>query len=177
MTDEVSSAADVAALLVKHRLDLYAFLRAAVRNHHDAEDLMQEVALAAARSAADYAPGTDFLAWVREIARRRVLEYARSGARRSPLLEPAVLESLGAASASVAAAKPAGPRVEALKTCLETLDGPSRQVLDLRYAGAHQVPSIAEKCGRSVQGVYALLKRARLALRECVERRTAGGLT
>ena len=51
MTDwNIEGQARVTALLMKHRADLYAYLLAAVRNRHDAEDLLQDVSLAASTS-------------------------------------------------------------------------------------------------------------------------------
>ena len=57
----------IASLLMRHRTELFAYLIAAVRNPHDAEDLLQDVSLAASTSWAQYRPGTPFLAWAREI--------------------------------------------------------------------------------------------------------------
>src|ERR1041384_7866207 len=84
----------IASLLMKHRSELFAYLIASVRNTHDAEDLLQDVSLAASTSWAQYRAGTPFLAWAREIARRRVLDYGKKRARRVALFEPEILESL-----------------------------------------------------------------------------------
>ncbi|MBI4565222.1 MAG: hypothetical protein HY716_11065 [Planctomycetes bacterium] len=54
---------------MKHRTHLNAYLLAAVRSTHDAEDLLQEVSLIAIQNAAKYRPETNFRAWIREIAR------------------------------------------------------------------------------------------------------------
>jgi len=83
----------IAQMLMKHRSELFAYLIAATRNPHDAEDLLQDVSLAASTSWGQYRPGTPFLAWAREIARRRILDYGKKQSRRFALMEPDVLEA------------------------------------------------------------------------------------
>ena len=89
---ETEGQARVTQLLMRHRTELYAYLLASIRNLHDAEDLLQDVSLAASTSWSQYRPGTPFLAWAREIARRRILDFAKRRGRRHALLEPEVLE-------------------------------------------------------------------------------------
>src|SRR6187399_2487808 len=102
MTDpQTEGQALIASLLMRHRTQLFAYLLASVRNAHDAEDLLQDVSLAASTSWAQYQPGTPFLAWAREIARRRILDYGKRQSRRHALLEPDVLEALDAAAVAV----------------------------------------------------------------------------
>jgi RNA polymerase sigma factor (sigma-70 family) len=152
----------VARELMRHRTQLHAYLLAAVRNPHDAEDLLQEVSLAASGSWAQWRPDGPFLPWAREIARRRILDFAKKRDRRHALLDPAVLAALEAAAATLDAERPE-PRREALRKCMDGLDGPDRA----------DVPRIAGELGRTVQATYAILKRTKLILRDCVERRLA----
>lgn len=161
----------IAQMLMKHRSELFAYLLAATRNPHDAEDLLQDVSLAASTSWAQFRPGTPFLAWAREIARRRLLDYGRKQARRLALLEPDVLEALDAAASSVEAEQPLEPRRDALRQCLTRVDGDARRILELRYGERRDVSRIAELVGRTVQSAYAVLKRTKQLLRECIDRR------
>jgi RNA polymerase sigma-70 factor (ECF subfamily) len=174
--NSVEGQALIARLLMKHRTDLFAYLLAAVRNAHDAEDLLQDVSLAASTSWAQYRPGTPFLAWAREIARRRVLDYGKKKSRRHALLEPDVLEALDAAAAAVEAEQPLEPRRDALRLCLQKVGGDARKIVELRYAEQADVSSIAREVGRSVQASYAILKRTKQLLRECIERRLSGAM-
>ena len=171
---DVQGQARVTQLLMKHRTELYAYLMAAVRHPHDAEDLLQDVSLAASTSWAQYRPGSPFLAWAREIARRRILDYGRKRSRRMALLEPEVLESLDAASVRLEEEQPVGPHRDALRACLTKVDGDARRILEMRYGGKADVSKIARAVGRTVQASYAILKRTKELLRECVLRRLAG---
>jgi RNA polymerase sigma-70 factor (ECF subfamily) len=166
------SQALVAQQLMRHRTQLFAYLLAAVRNPHDAEDLLQETALAASASWAQWRPDGPFLPWAREIARRRMLDFAKKRGRRAALLDPAVLAALESAAATLDAERPE-PRREALRRCMDGLDGPVRTAMELRYADRAEVPRIADELGRTVQATYAILKRTKQILRDCVERRLA----
>ncbi len=61
--------------------------------------------------------------------------------------------------------------LDALRGCVETLDGRSRSVVSLRYARGESRGKIATELGMSLDGVKSLLRRVRQLLRECVERR------
>lgn len=173
VSDSVEGQARVTQLLMKHRMELYGYLLAAVRNPHDAEDLLQDVSLAASTSWAQYQPGSSFTAWAREIARRRVLDFARRRGRRAALLEPEVLESLDQASVRLEAEQSIDPHRDALRACLTKVDGDARKVLELRYGEKQDVSKIARLVGRTVQAAYAILKRTKELLRDCVARRVS----
>ena len=160
----MADAAEIAALLMRHRAPLYAHLLAAVRNPHDAEDLLQEVSMTAARAAESFQSGTNFLAWAREIARRRVLELLRERGR-----SPVALDALEVEAASFDD-EPDNGRRDALLHCLEEMPPTSRRILDLRYRDALDVGKIAAAVGRTIQATYAILKRARVVLRDCAAR-------
>jgi hypothetical protein len=56
--------------------------------------------------------------------------------------------------------------------CLENLPGESRKLIAMRYDGrSGNVSRLAAHFGRSVQSIYAQIKRIKIALRDCVERR------
>ena len=169
----VEGQALIASLLMKHRTELFAYLLASVRNPHDAEDLLQDVSLAASTSWAQYRPGTPFLAWAREIARRRVLDYGKRRSRRHALLEPEVLEALDAAAVELES-ESVEPRRDALRGCLSKVGGDARKIIELRYAGHADIPRISREVGRTVQASYAILKRTKQLLRECIDRRLSG---
>lgn len=60
---------------------LYAFIYALVRNPADAEDVLQECNLVLWRKAAEYQPGTDFMAWAWRIAQLQVMAFRKRKAR------------------------------------------------------------------------------------------------
>jgi RNA polymerase sigma-70 factor (ECF subfamily) len=58
----------------------------------------------------------------------------------------------------------------AMIDCVRKLNGDTRKVVQARYGDGTSCEDIATSVGRSVQGIYAILKRARTALADCVKR-------
>ena len=171
MPDAALRQGQVARLLMQHRATLYGYIFACVRNHADAEDILQNVCVAVTESI-DRLTGEDgFLPWAREIARRRVLAHRRLAMREQPC-DPEVVRSLAEAAERVEERRPASVQQAALMACLEKLPPASRRLIVQRYDGSVQgAEQLAGLFRRSVQGIYAQIKRIKAALRACVERR------
>ena len=163
-----TTVADIARLLIEHRASLMGYLVSCVRNHTDADDLFQEVSLAAIQSADQLRSPDGFLPWTREIARRRVLAHYRKSKRLTPV-DPELIDRLTETAAEMDGPHETPARIEALHRCLEALPHESRKLIAMRYED-HQRPveSLARSFGRSVQATYAILKRSRLLLRDCI---------
>ena len=163
---------EVERLLLMHSERIKVFLHALVREADLAEDLFQEVFITAVDKSADYRSGTNFLAWVRAIARNKVLDALRRQRRRRrrlPLLEPQTIELLVGAA----------PVVDdiwdrhraALRRCLEDLPERLRDLLHLRYAEDQAPATIAQVHHSSAGAISVALHRARQALRGCIRQR------
>lgn len=171
--DHVIGQADVARLLMKHHTALYAFVFACVRSHHDTEDILQNVSVTVVEAIDQLRDEGGFLPWSREIARRCTLAYCRKKRREQPL-DPELVQHLAEAADELEHEQPTAPFAEALTACLEGLPPESRRIVALRYAeGFADTESLARQVGRSVQSLYAHVKRIKMALRDCVERRLA----
>lgn len=170
MTQPAVTTAVMSRLLMQHRAKLYAYILACVRDHGDTEEIMQTVAVAVMESSEQLRDEEGFVPWAREIARRRVLEHQRRS-RREIALDPEMMETLdGAAARLDCAGQEEDRRREALLACLEELPPSSREVLAMRYDGT-SAQEMSNRMGRSVQAVYAQVKRLKALLRECSERR------
>src|SRR5262245_9587790 len=71
----------------EYALPLRGYLASQVHHLDDVDDLAQEVFLAALKSLPTFRPGDDFGAWLRGIARNKVLVYFRTRARHSQALQ------------------------------------------------------------------------------------------
>ena len=170
---EGAAQAEAARLLMQHRTALYGYVYACVRNHADAEDILQTVSVAVMQSFSQLTAPSGFLPWAREIARRRILAHRRTGRREQPL-DPELVQHLAEAAEAVDKAQPASAHHAALLACLESLPPETRRLITLRYDDSIDgAEELAEKFGRSVQAIYAQIKRTKMALRACVERRLA----
>jgi RNA polymerase sigma-70 factor, ECF subfamily len=165
--------AEAAQLLMQHRAALYAFIYSCVRNHADAEDVLQTTTLAVMVSYEQLQNAKGFLPWAREIARRRVLAHLR-GTQREQACDPALVQALAESAARLDVTEPAPARQAALRQCLDRLPPMSRRLITLRYdPDGGDAAVLAARFGHSVQSVYARIKRIKSALRACVEKRLA----
>ncbi len=167
----MSDAATVTQLIVKHRHGVVAYLYGIVPDYHAVEDMFQEVCLVAIQKAAEFQDGTNFVAWVRTIARNKVREHLRR--RAGVLLEDAFFRGFEEALDTARAAIDPDRRKEALRQCLAELQEGSRLMLAWRYDEGLTPAVIADRTGRSRVAVNSLLQRIREILKECVERRSA----
>lgn len=161
----------ITRLLMQHRTGLYGYIYACVRNHADAEDILQNVSVAVTESIDRLNDEAGFLPWAREIARRRVLAHRRTSGREQAF-DPELLCRLADAADRIEEDCPSSSHRSALLSCLESLPPRSRRLIALRYEdGFHGMQGLAEKFGQSVQSVYAQVKRIKTRLRDCVKRR------
>ena len=155
----------VQQLFVRHQGQLRAFVLAIWPDFGRADDVLQEVFLTVTTKAADFQEGSNFLAWSRAITQRKVHEARRLA--RKPTISPDVLESLSAACPEAWAED---RRLATLAECLKSLPPRAEQLVRLRYPKEHSPPEIAQLLGRTVNSVNVALAKARVALRECVNR-------
>ena len=143
-----------------------AYLFAAVPNHHDAEDLLGQVAVAVARDFDKYDESQPFVRWAIGIARNRVLNYRRTYAMSKVVFSQKTIETL-------ANAVPDSPARQsdfkfALKQCMDKLQNQARKVITLRYEDDLRPRHIATELDMTPNAVSILLHRTRKALAQCV---------
>jgi len=137
----------------------------------EADDLLQEVFLVVTEKADSFELGTNFLAWVRKIARYKVLEHLRARKRADKrTLSDETIERL--ANQSEPFFDQWHERRSALQVCLGRLSDSARRLVDLRYAEGKALAEIAEAVGWTAKAVKTGLSRARKVLRDCVALRT-----
>lgn len=164
-------------LLGQYQSMIQGYARAITGDYQLAEDVYQEVAVILARDPGVVPDGKGAAPWLREVTRRKSLELVRR-LRRMPLLSEDLLELVAGAfepepEEAIARLK------EAMSCCLQEVGPEARHILEGRYADGLSCEDIADRVGRSVQGVYGVLKRVRSSLQRCVEQRLAraeGGL-
>src|SRR5258707_6945422 len=100
MTEGALGQGQIARLLMQHRTALYGYIFACVRNHTDAEDILQNVCVAVVESIGQLRDEEGFLPWSREIARRRVLAHKRL-AQREQAFDPDLVRCLAEAARRV----------------------------------------------------------------------------
>jgi RNA polymerase sigma-70 factor (ECF subfamily) len=161
----------ITRMLMRHRARLFAYILACVRNFDDAEEVFQEVAVTVVSSFDKLREESGFLPWAREIARRHVLSHFRKSTR-DLTYDSELVAVLAKTADRIDGLTTQDHRAEALANCLDQLPTRSRRVLQMRYGSAnHNVDDIAKFLGSSMVATYGVLKRIRISLRACVEKR------
>jgi RNA polymerase sigma-70 factor (ECF subfamily) len=149
-----------------------AYVHAAVRNHHDAEDVIQATVSYIAHHFDEYDPARPFVAWAIGIARYRILDHRHQRDRQPLLLGDDALEALDLAMTRQATH--ADERREALDHCMGRLKPEHRQVLSDRYYKNKTRQQIADNLDIKARSVTVLLRRIRLVLADCIAQRIKG---
>lgn len=162
---------DLAIRWTKVQPAVSAFIMSAIRNFHDAEDVLQRTASSLVEKHAEYDASRSFEAWAVGIARIEILRYLQRNKRDRLVFDLATLDAVAEAYANLA---PRSSEVrEALEICVDQLQGRTRQVMQLRYAHSLTPSQVAKQLSMSANAVMVALHRARKLLRECVSRRLA----
>jgi RNA polymerase sigma-70 factor (ECF subfamily) len=157
-------------LYVRYADNVYSYVSSIVRNHHEAEDVTQQVFAKLTDSLAHYEDrGAPFLSWLVRLARNAAIDQLRSR-RAIPLADP-VLESHASEDDT------ARDRRDSLRSALATLPEDQREIIVLRHLGGLAPAEIAARLGRSESAVNGLHHRGRRALRAELTRLGAAPLT
>lgn len=155
----------VQALVRRHQAEVWRYLRYLGASAELADDLTQDTFLQLLR--APFAPRSDQAtsSWLRTVARNF---YVKSF-RRPPFAE-AELDAIESEWDRYAADDGGDDTLVRLRECLDGLGGRAREAVRWHYEERRSRADIAERLGLGNDGVKSLLRRARAALRTCVER-------
>ncbi|QDU56585.1 sigma-70 family RNA polymerase sigma factor [Aeoliella mucimassa] len=162
----------LAAQWERARTAVFALLLAKIGSLHDAEDVLQEVAVCVARDYHKYDPERPFVAWALGIARNQALMYFRKKSRDRLAFGDDMIHLIQAHLEQNPAPASEYQR-EALHACVQALSPDRRSLLRMRYGSDSDLADIAEKQGKSVASVKGQLYRIRKILLLCVKRRLA----
>ncbi|MBA3685046.1 MAG: sigma-70 family RNA polymerase sigma factor [Planctomycetes bacterium] len=173
MSIDTSTSERFTRLWTRHQPDIAQFVAAAVPDANQVDDVLQDVAVAVLRLFDRYDPARSFIAWAIGIAKLEVVMSKRRHARNRTMLLPDALEAV--AVACVELAPEVEPRERALRSCLQEVEGPARELLRLRYEETLTPGEMAGRVGKPAGTVRVMLHRIRTSLERCVDRRLAGG--
>jgi RNA polymerase sigma-70 factor (ECF subfamily) len=173
--DAAQERAQLAADWERARTAVFAQLLAGIGSFHDAEDVLQEVAVSVAKNYGSYDPSRPFIAWALGIARNHMLMYFRRYHRSRLVFNDAIMASIGQQLESMAE-KSLDHRRQQLHNCINKLDDRRRRLIEMRYSSGLSLTEIAESLGKSVAAVKGSLHRVRKVLEQCITRATSRGL-
>lgn len=170
MSDSNQSA-QMARLWMDAQPSVLSFICAVVPRFHDAEDILQEVAVDVATNFERYDAGRPFVAWAIGIARNKIAAHYRGDQRRLAVLSDQVLQRVAEAHAEQHAV--ANELRVALEECLDELAPKARSVIRMRYGDELASDAIASELHSTSGSVRVMLTRIRTQLSDCMHRKTA----
>jgi RNA polymerase sigma-70 factor (ECF subfamily) len=144
-------------LYVRYADDVLRYITGLVRDHHEAEDITQNVFAKLMKAIKRYEErAVPFDAWILRVARNAALDHLR--AKRSIPTEEVRLTDTGRAETAL-------DRGQALRQALEDLPEDQREVLVLRHIVGLSPVEIADTLEKSESSVHGLHHRGRRSLR------------
>jgi RNA polymerase sigma-70 factor (ECF subfamily) len=161
---------DLAVLVRTHQAGVWRYIRFLGADRTEADDLTQETFLAFARSEFRQRCDRQTAAYLRVVARNQLLALRRKQNRDISTVDLEAADTVWAAAAG-----PDGSLtdyLDALRECVEQLEGRARHAVNMHYRENYGRESIAAALDMKPDGVKTLLRRTRQVLRECIERKT-----
>jgi RNA polymerase sigma-70 factor (ECF subfamily) len=144
-------------LYVRYADDVLRYVTGFIRDHHEAEDITQNVFAKLMKAIAKYEEReVPFDAWIMRVARNAALDFLR--AKRAIPTEEVRLADTGRAETAL-------DRGRALRQALEDLPEDQREVLVLRHIAGLSPIEIASTLDKSESSVHGLHHRGRRSLR------------
>ncbi len=144
-------------LYVRYADDVLRYVTGLIRDHHEAEDITQNVFAKLMKAINKYEErAVPFDAWILRVARNAALDHLR--AKRSIPTEEVRLTDVGRAETAL-------DRGQALRQALEDLPEDQREVLVLRHIIGLSPVEIASTLDKSESSVHGLHHRGRRSLR------------
>ncbi|QDU61058.1 RNA polymerase sigma factor CarQ [Planctomycetes bacterium Pan216] len=156
----------------QHRQSLFAYLYSLVTDRVTAEDLLQETSLVMWREFDQFEPGTNFLAWARQVAFNRVRECRRRRQREGMVFSEEVVRQLADERAKMD--RHLQDRWDQFQQCLTKLRDQDAELIDLYYANDATAEEVCQQTGRGIHAIRKAIKRIRRSLFECVGRNLPG---
>ena len=187
MTEKSRVTLDVQQFAV-HRPQLLKFAMLQLRNHAQAEDAVQETLVAAIKGAENFAGGSSVRTWLSGILKHKVIDSIRKSSREQSLDEyeasPDDTDTYFRADGHYAD-KPAdwGDPEEALsrrrffevmEQCMASLPKVTAQAFAMREVMGLDTSEICANLHITDSNCWVLLFRARMRLRECLEKNWIG---
>lgn len=144
---------------------------AIVPRRADAQEILQETAIALWKNVEKYDPSKPFVPWAYRFAAYKAKEHLRKQGRWNGFLDEKVASVLLARREQLA--PELDRRVEPLRDCLTELSDNNRTLIEKYYFDQESIEETADAVNRSVAAVYKSLQRIRSALTQCINTKLA----
>lgn len=155
------------SLLLRSEKEIFRYVAALVPNVADAEDIVQQTAVALWQKFDDYDRAQPFTPWACRFALNKARQWIERRQRWQALLQAGIAEEL------LRRREELQPELELrlrhLDGCLAKLPGEQRTLVEGYYYHRRGIAKLAEDSGRTVAATYKALQRIRQSLQRCIE--------
>lgn len=168
---EAAPSSEFVQLFTHHQRRLFLYILSQVSNPVEAEEILQDTNVVIWSKFSRFQEGTNFLAWVSQIANFEVMKHRTRKRREKLVFSDDFIQAI--AQTSLERSDELEARRAALAECINKLRPKDRDLIQKRYAPGERGIHLAEEIGRPVNSVYQSLGRIRRALLDCIQQRMA----
>jgi RNA polymerase sigma-70 factor, ECF subfamily len=155
------------SLFLRSEREIFRYVAVFVPNVADAEDIVQQTAVALWEKFDAYDPSQPFTPWACRFALNKTRQWIDRRQRWQILLAKGLAEELALRREALR------PELEArlahLEACVDKLPDDHRIIVEGYYYRREDIEALAEGSGRTVAATYKLLQRIRQSLQTCIE--------
>lgn len=155
-------------LFMQSQRRIFGYILTLLPRLTDAEEVFQQSCVIILGKAAQFAPGTDFVAWACQIAKFEVYNYRRRQQGERLHFDDALLDRI--AACRLQKSDLLEQELDALRGCVEKLPPSDRHLIQEQYKRRITSRTLAAELGRPTNSVYKAIQRIRRRLRDCVEK-------
>jgi RNA polymerase sigma-70 factor, ECF subfamily len=160
------------SLFLRGEREIFRYVAALVPNVADAEDIVQQTALALWEKFDAYDPNQPFTPWACRFALNKTKQWIERRQRWQALLESGLAEELAQRREEL---RPEiETRLKHLEGCFNKLPAEQRSIVEGYYYRRDGIEKLAEQSGRTVAATYKTLQRIRQTLQVCIENAVKG---
>ncbi|HLH52096.1 MAG TPA: sigma-70 family RNA polymerase sigma factor [Verrucomicrobiae bacterium] len=159
------------SLFLRSEREIFRYVAALVPNITDAEDIVQQTAVALWEKFDAYDPNQPFTPWACRFALNKARQWIERRQRWQALLEHGLAEELAQRRQEL---QPEfEQRLKHLDGCIGKLPEGQRSLVEGYYYERASIETLARRSGRTEAATYKILQRIRHALQVCVERQAS----
>jgi RNA polymerase sigma-70 factor (ECF subfamily) len=170
--DKTASQQRFLSLFLRSEREIFRYVAALVPNVADAEDIVQQTAIALWEKFDTYDPAQPFTPWACRFALNKTKQWIERRQRWQALLQGGLAEELAQRREELL--PDIERRLKHLEGCLNQLPAEQRSMVEGYYYRRDGIEKVAEGSGRTVAAAYKTLQRIRQALQACIENSAKG---
>ncbi len=155
------------SLFLRSEREIFRYVATLVPSVADAEDIVQQTAIALWEKFDAYDPNQPFTPWACRFALNKVRQWIERRQRWQALLEGGLAEELAQRREELRPELEV--RLRHLESCLNKLPEAQRGLVEGHYYRRDSIEKLAEASSRTVAATYKALQRVRQTLQGCME--------